>query len=169
MAEINLNNRSGKNKKIFMKKSTRVDLTPMVDLGFLLITFFVFTTNLSKANAMDMVIPNDNNGAKNEVCESCALTVLLGGHDMLYYYEGNEENAVYKTTVYSATGIRNLIAAKKNDLFKLNPHWELQLIIKASSRSTFKNMVDIIDEAAICGVKRYYMVELNEKDKSLVE
>ena len=169
MAEINLNKQTGKNKKIFIKKSTRVDLTPMVDLGFLLITFFVFTTNLSKANAMDIVVPNDKEGIKNEVCESCALTVLLGGNDMLYYYEGNEANAVYKTTVYSATGIRDLMVAKKKDLFKLNPHWELQLIIKPSTRSTFKNMVDIIDEAAICGVKRYFMVELNEKDKSLVE
>ena len=170
MAEINTNRGKNNQKKIFTKKRIHVDLTPMVDLGFLLITFFVFTTTMTKATAMDMLVPNDTDStAASEVCESCALTVLLGKNDRLYYYEGKDETAVYKETNYSANGIRDIIMQKKKTLFEKNPKLTLQLIIKPSVRSDFKNLVDIIDEANICALKRYYITELNDKDIAKAE
>src|ERR1700712_3430238 len=87
------------------KKSTRVDLTPMVDLGFLLITFFVFTTTMSLPKAMKMDTPKADS-VQDKICESCAITVIPGGNDSVLYYEGSPENAVYKNTNYSASGLR---------------------------------------------------------------
>lgn len=69
----------------------RVDMTPMVDLGFLLITFFIMTTELSKPTAMDLYMPKD--GPPTHLCETCALTVLVD-KDNLYYYEGQWEDAI---------------------------------------------------------------------------
>src|SRR6218665_1762814 len=103
MAEIT-NNNSGKQKggvKRMIKKSTRVDLTPMVDLGFLLVTFFVFTTTMAEPKAMKIVMPTDREpGVINKICETCALTVVLGDNNKILYYEGLDENAVYKPTDY---------------------------------------------------------------------
>jgi len=164
MAEINTSD-NRKTKKIFVKKRTNVDLTPMVDLGFLLITFFVFTTTMTKATAMNMIVPNDRDTSTSPVCESCAITVLLAEKNRLYYYEGMDESAVYKETSYSADGIRKLIVDKKAALSRSDPRFTLQLIIKPSGNSTFKNLVDIIDEANICALKRYYITALNSADE----
>jgi biopolymer transport protein ExbD len=172
MAEITTSN-SSKQKggvKRMIKKSTRVDLTPMVDLGFLLVTFFVFTTTMAEPKAMNIMMPDDKDSSiVDPICATCALTVVLADHDKIFYYEGLDENAVYKETNYSAAGIRNIILKKKKAVIKTLGSDRMMLIIKASDRSTMKNMVDIIDESAISCVKRYYMTELNLKDKAIIK
>ena len=114
MAEIETN-RSNSKKKKFNKKSTRVDLTPMVDLGFLLITFFVFTTTLSTQTVMKVNMPYDKVPPDDHVCQSCVLTVLLDKNNIIMYYEGAvENNPVVKTTGYSPEEIRTVLMNKKN-------------------------------------------------------
>src|SRR5689334_3310452 len=72
-------------KQRAVKKSTRVDLTPMVDLGFLLITFFVFTSTMSKPTAMKVEMPYDKTIVRNEICMSCVLTTVLDKDDLITY------------------------------------------------------------------------------------
>jgi biopolymer transport protein ExbD len=84
--ENNSNNRTDHSKKGFVKKSTRVDLTPMVDLGFLLITFFVFTTTMAKPTAMKIEMPNDQTTVTDPICNSCVLTAVLCNNDQIKYY-----------------------------------------------------------------------------------
>lgn len=164
MAEITSTNSRQDHKRRQKKLSTRVDLTPMVDLGFLLITFFVFTKSLSEAKLMELMVPNDKQGPTSQVCESCALTVIAAKNDQLYYYEGSEDTATYRHTTYGSNGIRDIIVSKKHYLKRVNPEFELQLIIKPTADASFKNLVDLVDEAAICALKRYYIDEPSVKD-----
>src|SRR5438552_2107402 len=89
--------KKGRGVKKAKKLSTRVDMTPMVDLGFLLITFFVFTATMSTPTTMNLLMPKDTNKEEelNKAKESGALTILLGKDDHVYYYEGQltQENA----------------------------------------------------------------------------
>jgi len=169
MAEIETK-RTAEKKKRFNKKSTRVDLTPMVDLGFLLLTFFVFTTVLTEAKAMNLVMPYDKEPVTDDVCESCVLTVLLDKDNRITYYEGALENdPPIKETGFAPEQIRAVLMQKKADVEKLRGSADqFILIIKASAASNFKNFVDITDEVTICQIKRYYIAELTAADKNIL-
>ena len=169
MAELDTSgggHKKGPGVKKAKKLSTRVDLTPMVDLGFLLITFFVFTTTMSTAKAMGMVTPKED-GKPTAVCESCVITVIPAADNKVYYYEGAEKNAEYKETNYSATGLRKLLADKKSSTAA--NHKEAILIIKPGETSSFKNLVDIIDESTICMYRRYYLDKLSESEAKHIQ
>ena len=169
MAEIETK-RSNEKKKRFNKKSTRVDLTPMVDLGFLLLTFFVFTTALIEPKVMDLVVPFDNEITKDPVCESCVLTVMLDKNNRIKYYEGAiENNPPVIETGFAPEEIRAVLMQKKEDVARIRGKADqFILIIKPAVASSFKNFVDITDEVTICQIKRYYVDELKETEKKLL-
>ena len=169
MAEIETK-RSAEKKKRFNIKSTRVDLTPMVDLGFLLITFFVFTAALAKPMVMDLVMPYDRVEPSDKICESCVLTVLLDKDNTIKYYEGAaDNNPPIKETGFAPDEIRTVLMEKKAAVKNLRGNADqFILIIKPSAASSFKNFVDITDEVTICQVKRYYIDELSDADKRIL-
>lgn len=166
MSEIITSEKNKKGNRL-VRKSTRVDLTPMVDLGFLLITFFVFTTTMSSVTAMGMVTPKDIDSTNDLVCENCVITVLPAGNNNLYYYEGSQKNALYKKTNYSATGLRTLLMKKKASAKAINR--EAILIIKPGAFSSFKNLINIIDESNICMYKRYYLDKISVQEEKILK
>ena len=160
MAELDTSgggHKKGPGVKKQVKKSTRVDLTPMVDLGFLLITFFVFTTTMSQATAMNVNEPKDSKDQQIKVKESGAMTILLGKANQIYYYFGQLDETrlseQFKSTNFK--DIRGIIAEKKNN----TPEGDLMYVIKADDESTFRNSVDILDEMTICAVKPGHYAE----------
>lgn len=160
----------GNGHKRMNKKNTRVDLTPMVDLGFLLITFFVFTTQLSLPTAMNLNMPFDKVAPDDDVCESCVLTVYLKADNTIQFYEGMPSaNTVVKQTSFATEGgIRNIILEKKRKVQQVTGQADdFVLIIKSDNTSTFQNFVDIVDEVTINNIKHYYLDEFNEADKKL--
>ena len=170
MAEIQTTSSSKhKGVKRLIKKSTRVDLTPMVDLGFLLITFFVFTSALSKPKVMDIVTPMDSNDP-TPICESCVLTVLLEKDNSIKYYEGMPgENTVLQQTAFSEEGIRSVLLKKREAVKQSRGAADdMVVIIKPTDESVYRNFVDILDEVAINGVKHYFIDEINEMDKKML-
>ena len=169
MAEINNQPTKQKQQTVCNKKSTRVDLTPMVDLGFILVTFFVFTAALNESKAMNLLLPNDNNPAINDdICESCALTFILSKNNIVHYYEGSEKNASYKLTDYSSNGIRQNIIDKRKRVIQKRGKDELIIIVKPGGESSFKNLVDVVDECNITVVKRYYLAEPSAADNKMI-
>jgi hypothetical protein len=141
----------------------------MVDLGFLLISFFVITVQLSKPGGMTMVFPRP--GPPIELGESKALSFILGSGNTIWYYDGDfitalRENRI-KKTAYSPGGIRQVIMNKQNYLDmadKKEGRDGLMLLIKPSTTSTYKNVVDALDEAVITGVKRYAVLKLSKEE-----
>jgi biopolymer transport protein ExbD len=117
--------KKGPGVKKAKKLSTRVDMTPMVDLGFLLITFFIFTTTMSSPTSMNLSMPKD---AKDEdqikAKASGALTIMLGKNNVVYYYEGEllPDGSNFLTTTFK--GIRDIIVKKKTDVIKAHQHTE---------------------------------------------
>lgn len=125
MAEMQVEDKGKKGKKPKQKKhGTRVDLTPMVDLGFLLITFFMLTTSMLKPQTMEISVPSKDKVQEedqNKVKASQAITILLGKENKLFYYFGTEEDGVDPELIetdYSSEGIRKMLIQKNYDVMK---------------------------------------------------
>ncbi len=160
MSEINAQVTSSQRKKSGGKRSkilsTRVDLTPMVDLGFLLITFFIFTTTLSLPKAMHLYLPKDSKDP-NLSRESATLTLIPSGNDRLYSYEGID---LSKMQSASYNSLRAIIQNKRA---RTNPS-DFMIIIKPTSTCSYKNTVALLDEMIINQVKRYALVDISRDD-----
>src|ERR1700744_2434790 len=114
MAELDVSaggHKKGRGVRKGKKLSTRVDLTPMVDLGFLLITFFIFTTTMTRPTALHLNLPKDvPEKDRLPAKESQVITLLLGKNDKLFYYEGMDPGKMHESDF---RGIRTVILDKK--------------------------------------------------------
>jgi biopolymer transport protein ExbD len=206
MAEIDGGGGGGKHKgkKRGKKLSTRVDFTPMVDLGFLLITFFMLTTSMNKPQTMEINMPVKEDITPEEeskVKASQAVTLLLAKDDKVVYYFINPKTGEPETpmiTDYSKGGIRatllkesksrnpylDSIAIYKQQLnigqineatYRSNTNrikgWKdgLIVVIKASDKSKYKNMIDILDEMLICNIGRYAIVDITDIELEMLK
>ena len=185
MAEI-VESGGGKGKgdgKVRAKKlSTRVDMTPMVDLGFLLITFFMLATTLSKPTSMTLTVPDKDEEKKEIETEplkaSKVLTVFLGRNDDVFLLDGiaaDDDKAPDELKkVRFGTELRDgIFKAQKriNAQFEKDEEGNLPfvVVIKPTEVSSYKNVVDILDEMAITKTKRYAMVDfLSPTEKKLL-
>jgi biopolymer transport protein ExbD len=184
MAEI-VEAGGGKGKgdgKVRAKKlSTRVDMTPMVDLGFLLITFFMLATTLSKPSSMTLNVPDksDKEEIKTEPLKaSKVLTIFLGRNDDVHLLDGiaadDDEAKAKLKTVRFGLPLRQAILESKNRINAQNPKDEqgndpFVVVLKPTEVSTYKNMVDLLDEMAITKTKRYALVDiLTDSEKELL-
>ena len=187
--------KKGPGVKKAKKLSTRVDMTPMVDLGFLLITFFVFTATMSSPTTLDLNMPKDikKQEDQTEVKESSVLTIMLGKADQVYYYEGklvvDATGNNFKQTTFK--GIRDIIVNKKKEVMdryyqRPDPACEAKakaegkpvsncadkdfvVIIKPSDDATYRNTVDILDEMTINQVRTYAMVKIAVVEYELIK
>lgn len=170
MAEMDTSSSGGHKKGPGVKKgkklSTRVDLTPMVDLGFLLITFFIFTTTMSQPTAFKLALPKDTDkpDEQTKIKQSGALTILLGKDNNVFYYEGElaPDGSNWKSSNFK--DIRNEIMQKKQSTDTA----DFFVVIKPGKESTYKNFVDIFDEMNINLVKRYALVDITDIEEQLI-
>ncbi len=115
MAELNTSESHKKGpKKVRAKKvSTRIDMTPMVDLAFLLVTFFIFTSTFSKPKVMEVVVPDKKDTTKQtKVDKKTAITILLGNNNTVYYYIGLPDSVTatnLQNSNFSPSGIRKVL------------------------------------------------------------
>lgn len=200
MGEIAQNHRIGRKKGRSKKLSTRIDFTPMVDLGFLLITFFMLATNLNKPQTMEIALPSRdkvNQEDQTRIKASKAVTILLGKDNKVWYYEGTRENnvdPVLNETSFSPTGlrryliqrnydiiikIRNLKQDKEQKKFSAEEYEKKRseitrdknapiVLIKATDDSVYRNLIDVLDEMAICSIDRYAIADISPYDLDLI-
>ena len=182
MAEMNVSGGGGHKKgakKVRTKKlSTRVDLTAMVDLGFLLITFFMLATTMNKPKTMEVNKPAKEDDVKKEeeppIKMSKTATLMLGARDKLYAYVSPDEIDVdtqleLDSLEYGPNGLRKFIKRRQQEVQEMHGDKdELFIMIKPLPGSTVKNIVDVLDEMTISNVKRYAILEPNDPVDSLV-
>ena len=132
------------------KLSTRIDLIPMVDLGFLLMTFFIFATTMREANAIGPVLPGYKDKTDfSKTPDSKTISLILSSDNTIYYYHGFDIDKM-GTTNFSANGIRDIIMQKqKNLVARFGNAKDMVVLIKPTEQSTYGNVVDILDEMQI--------------------
>lgn len=170
MAQMDTADSGGKDgKKRSKKMSTRVDLTPMVDLAFLLISFFMLTTTLNKPQAMELNMPKKVNEPEEQtdVADCQVMNILLDTLDQVWYYDGLSVAGLEKTTFAGEDGIRKQILKKQKELSKTvscvypagnkragQPR-DFIVLIKMLKGARYDNMVSILDEMDITKTKIY--------------
>jgi len=170
MAQLQLQPATTGKKNRARKAQLKIDMTPMVDLGFLLISFFIFTTSMSEPAVTRLNMPAD--GMPSTLSEDAALTVLLAGKDSIYYYHGKWENAAkqngIKFTSYEVKkGIGSIIREMQKRMGKKRN--DLMLLIKPSETSSYNNLMNALDEMIINNVTRYAIVDVTVQEKNFIQ
>jgi biopolymer transport protein ExbD len=150
------------------KASTKIDMTPMVDLGFLLITFFILATTLSKPSSMTLNVPDKTKTEETEpIKASNVMTIFLGKDNKAHYIFGKAANEDPEVkTVGFGYDLRKAIQDESRKV----PGDKFVVVIKPTKESTYRNMVDMLDEMAITKTKRYALVdELTPVEKELLK
>jgi len=145
------------------KKQLNIDMTPMVDLGFLLISFFIFTTTMSTPMTLDLFMTSDKpDPHPPKLIDDLALTMLLEKDNRIFYYHGrfddaSNKNEVFETSYASSEGIGKVIREKQNTLGAGRKG--LMLLIKPATNASYKNLIDALDEVMINDVRKYAVLE----------
>ena len=174
MSEIQAKDTSGGKggKKRAKKMSTKIDMTPMVDLAFLLLTFFMLTTTFAKPNVMQLTMPvkKTDDVEDTKIKASQAMTIVLGKDNKAYYYFGlntpndkTVQKPELKVTNFSASGISQVILTRQRQ----QP--EPIILIKPTEDAKYRNMVDILDEMNITNQKKYALVKVPKDDLDLIK
>ena len=167
MAEIqHAENRKRHGGQRSKKLSTKVDLTPMVDLGFLLITFFVFTSAISRPTAMKLVLPAE--GKPTRISASKTLNLILAGGNKIFYYDGDDVQHAASSD-YSAGGIRSIIQRKKSQVQKeFRDAMQTIVLIKPTANSSYQNIINALDEMEINGIKIYMLADADARETAML-
>ena len=158
-------------KRRAKKMSTRIDMTPMVDLAFLLLTFFMLTTTFARPYTMELNMPvKPKPDYITKVRESQAMTIVLGAAHRVYYYAGLNPAANATTarpelhaTTFAPNGIRQAIRERQRRTAGL------VVLIKPSADSKYQDMVDMLDEMNITKQPKYALVKITQDDLNLLQ
>jgi biopolymer transport protein ExbD len=156
-------------KKRAKKLSTRIDMTPMVDLGFLLLTFFVLVSTFSKPTSMDMALPakpDINDPAPPDIRQSRVIQVFLSDNDKIYLMKDVKDKARvdscdFKSTKAMREPFLKFMSEIKRDYSSTD---SAVVLIKPMNKSNYGNFVGILDEMAFMKVQRYTIAEMAKTD-----
>ena len=154
-------------------KFPKIDMTPMVDLGFLLLTFFILTTSMTDFKVMEVVKPPiiETTIKAPPVPASRCMTIILDKENEVFWYQGVDQPELHLTNFSKTGGIRDAIIhniQKLRDNPKFNDK-SMMFLIKFSDKSNYKNMVDIIDEMSVMSQKHYAIVDLTKDEIEMID
>jgi len=159
MAEITTNQTNS-------RRAIRLDMTPMVDLAFLLVTFFMLTTTFTKPKVMKLSMPEKTATERTTVSEELTTTLVLDKDNRLFYLRG-AENPEVKITTYAPDGLRKMAYEMVKRGQQRNE--DAIFLIKPTAEASYQNVVDVLDEMAIANVKVYAIQSLRPEEKARIE
>lgn len=154
MAEISTNSNEARGSRYRIRPNIKIDMTPMVDLAFLLLTFFILTTSFNDLKILELPMPDK--GEPQEISANNIINVVLAENKKVYWWVGLD-GKVYQTN-YSNNGLRKLLIEQT----KANP--KLMILVKPKDQAKYENVVDILDEIRIVGASRYAIVDFTADD-----
>ena len=145
----------GKKKKTKKRLNIRIDMTPMVDVAFLLLTFFMLTTVLRKQQTLEINLPPDNK-VNVEIAESNLMQIYVNENNKIFWAIG--------------TGTPKSVEGNLSSFFaqKLNENSRIVVLIKIDRKSKFHMMVDIIDQLNIASLQRFSIAPMTDSDKKIL-
>lgn len=169
------------------KKSTRIDMTAMVDVAFLLLTFFVLTASMSSPNVMELTLPPklppDEADPTADVQAEKVVTLILEKDNKITWYQGVCDKDSLQTTDYSADGVRKVLmnhikrkpwlplctdASVAKDKFGApldkSKCWSPMFVIKPRFNCQYKDVVNMLDELSIVDAKIYALTKFTKDD-----
>jgi biopolymer transport protein ExbD len=144
-------------------RQPRVDMTPMVDLGFLLITFFVFTTTFTSNRMMVLNMPDKTNEPGPILKYSNTLTLILGKDNRIFWHQKGPKDlntSILLETSFGTT-LRKLIIEKRQKSENIK---NFTVIIRPTDESNYKNTVDALDEMKITNQLLYVLTDISPKE-----
>ena len=175
MAELQMTPGNGRRKRI---RTPRVDLTPMVDLGFLLITFFMYTTTLARPKLMDLSVPDKSKSTEQPVvipAESSLIVIPTSNHKIAWIRGTDDPAKGYQFCGYSGShNLRGLLVAEQARTKTLGPGFskeahQLHVLIKPDTGATFQDIVHCLDEMTINAVYYSSMMPISALEKETVK
>jgi biopolymer transport protein ExbD len=156
-------------------KSPYVDMTPMVDLGFLLITFFMLATTFSKQKIIQTIVPANPDGEVQPILNcNRSLTFLLDASDYAKYYvcppteDLLNPHAKLDSVDYSKDGLRQLIMRREQEAKAINNGEKpLIVLLKATEKARYKHLIDAIDELNITK-SQFTLAKIDARDSTLL-
>jgi len=168
MADVQMNHSKGKRSR----RSPLIDLTPMVDLGFILITFFIYTTSIAEPRMMDINMPYKPATEGTAYVDTATITIIPTKNHLFATYTGAyKEGMQFKT--YNSIELRTLIMNKQAALRKLPTTFsaqahQLHVIIKPNDDCEYQDVVALLDEMAINGVPYYAIADITTDEKIIL-
>ncbi|WP_300673676.1 biopolymer transporter ExbD [Soonwooa sp.] len=175
MAEVQVQEKGGKGGKVRSKKNNpRVDMTPMVDLNFLLLMFFMFTSTFSKPNVLDLGLPakpKDENQKPpdTEIKLNNSISIILGKDNRVFYHQQDQAGLNEQTlieTKFDRDGITKVIEQAKAGA---SDQSKFTVIIKPTDDAVYKNFVDILDEMAITKNEVYGVTDIKPWEQAVYD
>ena len=148
MAELSPSDRSTSRRRSASLRPVRMDMTPMVDLAFLLLTFFILTTSLRRLEGMDLVVPLGKGGRPADN----TLTFLVGGRDTIFGYAGTFDPAITVPKRYGLDQVRSALRSVKDAS-------GLALFIKPRYNARYADVLGVMDACAMNGLVRYSILD----------
>ncbi|WP_210150494.1 ExbD/TolR family protein [Chryseobacterium scophthalmum] len=168
MAEVITKEKSGGKQS---KKPIKIDMTPMVDLNFLLLMFFMFTSSFTKPNVMDLGLPakDPNPNPTHVIDDKNQITFIIGENNRIFYHQSNEKDlteAGLKETDYNGLNVSKIIS----NAYEQAPKKEnFTIIVKPTDDANYKNFVDMMDNISISKKERYGISDIRPWEKKVYE
>jgi biopolymer transport protein ExbD len=158
---------SKRGKRQSKRHGFRLDMTPMVDVAFLLLTFFMLTTTFAKSNTMEINIPPET--GEVSISERNVMTLRVPGDGFAYWSLGEE--APRRVSLYDSSDAHAALGGELRQVLRqqFGSNKKLVIVVRISDKAKYKSLVDIIDEFNLMKIDRFSLDDFTAQDEAAIQ